>query len=366
MKRIRTIGTICLLVLWLGLTAFAWLHPPAEISASERRKLAQFPTVSVNSLLNGTFTGQFETYAQDQFPLRDGFRQLKSRFHLRLLGQLDNNGIYFSDGYAAKIEYPLNEASLSHAANRLNHIYEKYLAQSACKVFFSIVPDKSYYLAETGGWPMLDYEALTEYMKSQTPWADYVNLYDALSLEHYYKTDTHWRQETLIGAAGVLCEALDVPQPSMDDFRDVPVGVPFYGVYRGQAALPMEAETIHTLTNSMLEACRVFNYETNSYAAIYDETKLTSRDLYDVYLSGATALLRIENPSLHNGRELIVFRDSFGSSMVPLLVHGYETVTLVDIRYVSPDILGQFITFSNQDVLFLYSTTVLNNSTALK
>ena len=52
--------------------------------------------------------------------------------------------------------------------------------------------------------------------------------------------------------------------------------------------------------------------------------------------------------------------------MVPLLVHGYETVTLVDIRYVASDILGQFVEFTNQDVLFLYSTTVLNNSSSLK
>ncbi len=366
MKRIRRIGTIGLLCLWLGLTAFSWLHPPVEISASERRKLAQFPAISVQSLLSGTFTGQFETYTQDQFPLRDTFRQLKSRFHLQLLGQLDNNDIYLQGGYAAKIEYPLSEASLQHATERLNHIYNKYLAETNCEIFLSIVPDKSYYLADSGGWPALDYAQLVANVTEKTPWADYVNLFNALSLEHYYKTDTHWRQEKLLGPAAVLWEAMDIPPLSVRDFQDVAIDVPFYGVYRGQAALPMEAETIHTLRNPLLDACKVFNYETNSYAAIYDETKLTSRDLYDVYLSGAAALQRIENPSVKNGRELIVFRDSFGSSMVPLLVHGYETVTLVDIRYIAPDILGQFIAFEDQDVLFLYSTTVLNNSSALK
>lgn len=366
MKRIRKIGTLCLLGLWLGLTAVTWLHPPTEISASERRKLAQFPDISLNSLLSGTFTGQFETYTQDQFPLRDGFRQLKSRFHLQLLGQLDNNDIYISGGYAAKIEYPLNDASLAHATERLNQIYSKYLADSDCDIFLSIVPDKGYFLAKNGGWPTLDYAQLVTKVTGSATWADYVNLFGALSLEDYYKTDTHWRQEKLLGAAAVLWEALDIAPLTLRDFEEKAIGVPFYGVYRGQAALPMEAETIITLRNPLLDNCRVFNYETNSYAAIYDETKLTSRDLYDVYLSGAAALLRIENPSVENGRELIVFRDSFGSSMVPLLVHGYERVTLVDTRYVSPDILGQFIDFHDQDVLFLYSTTVLNNSSALK
>ena len=95
-------------------------------------------------------------------------------------------------------------------------------------------------------------------------------------------------------------------------------------------------------------------------------TKLSSRDLYDVFLSGSKSLLRIDNPGAETDRELIVFRDSFGSAMVPLLVHGYRTVTLVDVRYVQSGMLGQYLEFTGQDVLFLYSTLVLNNSTAIK
>ena len=95
-------------------------------------------------------------------------------------------------------------------------------------------------------------------------------------------------------------------------------------------------------------------------------TKLDSKDLYDVYLSGARSLLTIENPNAATDRELIVFRDSFGSSMVPLLANDYAKVTLVDIRYLPADKLGEFVEFGNQDVLFLYSTLVLNQSSMLK
>lgn len=62
----------------------------------------------------------------------------------------------------------------------------------------------------------------------------------------------------------------------------------------------------------------------------------------------------------------MVFRDSFGSSLVPLLVQDYAKVTLVDIRYVASDFVGQFVDFHGQDVLFLYSTLVLNSSSTLK
>ena len=365
-KTMKKWGIIALLVLWLGLSIFAWVKPATELSEAERRKLAQFPEISLSSILNGSFTGGFESYATDQFPLREFFRSIKSRFHLQLLGQLDNNDIYLADGYAAKIEYPLNDASLSHAKDRIGHIFAKYLQHSDCLVMLSIVPDKGYYLAQPNGYPALDYGALVDSIRSAATFDSYIDLFDSLKISDYYKTDTHWRQESILKAADALCEALGIPLSSENQFNEVAISKPFYGVYKGQAALPTDAEQIVTLRNDMLDSCRVFNFETNKYTSIYDESKLSSRDLYDIYLSGAAALLRIENPAQQNGRHLVVFRDSFGSSMAPLLVHGYETVTLVDTRYMSPDILGQFVEFTNQDVLFLYSATVMNNSSALK
>ena len=365
-KRIKKWGILCILALWLGLSIFAWVKPTTEISDAERRKLATFPTLSINNLLNGNFAGGFESYATDQFPLREFFRGLKSKFQLNILGQLDNNDIYVVDGYAAKIEYPLDGASLNYAAERINYIFTKYLANTDCDMVLSIVPDKGYYLSAANGYPTLDYDSLVQQIVASADCDSYVGLFDKLKLESYYHSDTHWRQEAILSAADALCEALDIPLASEQSYRQVSIDVPFYGVYRGQAALNLPAETIVTLRNDVLDGCKVFNYETNRYASIYDETKLSSRDLYDIYLSGAAALLRIENPAQNNGRQLVVFRDSFGSSMIPLLVQGYETVFVVDTRYMSPDILGQFIEFDDQDVLFLYSTTVLNNSSALK
>ena len=84
------------------------------------------------------------------------------------------------------------------------------------------------------------------------------------------------------------------------------------------------------------------------------------------FLSGSRSLLTIQNPNGVAGKELIVFRDSFGSSLIPLLLQNYETVTVVDIRYVQIDLLDRFVDFHGQDVLFLYSTLVLNNSETIK
>lgn len=128
----------------------------------------------------------------------------------------------------------------------------------------------------------------------------------------------------------------------------------------------MEPDTLFLMESELMSQCSVYDYETGKTGSIYDMTKLDSRDLYDVYLSGAKALLTIENPNAGTDRELIVFRDSFGSSIVPLLLSDYARVTLVDIRYVQTELLGQFLDFHGQDVLLLYSTLVLNSSAALK
>ncbi|MGN0977791.1 MAG: DHHW family protein [Faecousia sp.] len=353
-----------LLLVWGALAAAAWFSPEKALSVSERRPLAGKPEVSAEAVFSGDFMEDFEDYSLDQFPFRDAFRRLKARFHYNVLGQKDNNGIYLFQGHAAKQEYPLNETSVAHALSRFQTLYEKYLAQS--KVYMAIVPDKGYYLAEQSGHLAMDYDRLYELMEAGMPWANHVDLRDTLSAGDYYHTDTHWRQEKLLDAAGVLCQALGTAGPKAEDYTQTALDRPFYGVYYGQAALPMEPDTISLMESSLLDRCTVYDYETGKTGSVYDLSKLESQDLYDVFLSGARSLLTIENPDGDPNRELIVFRDSFGSSMVPLLVQGYRKVTLVDIRYIRMELLGEFLDFTGKDVLLLYSTLVLNNSAGIK
>lgn len=365
-KKIRAIGAACLVAIWAGLTALAWFGPDQAESVSERRPLEQWPGITGESLWSGSFMEDFGDYSLDQFPLRDPFRQIKSLFHYYALQQKDNNGIYIADGYAVKMEYPLNTTSVNYAMNRFQHIYDTYLKDSGSKVIFAPVPDKGYYLAEENGYLSLDYEKMFAMLRENMPWAEFVDITDCLDASDYYYTDTHWRQEHLLDVAGKLSEALGVTPPKAEDFTVTQLDTPFYGVYYGQAALPMNPESIYLMESQLLEDCQVYDHETGKYTPVYNLEKMSSRDPYEVYLSGTRALLTIENPNASTDRELVVFRDSFGSSLVPLLVQDYAKVTLVDIRYVASDFVGQFVDFHGQDVLFLYSTLVLNSSSTLK
>lgn len=362
-KKQRIFGCVLVLALWLLLAAGLWLGPRQDISQWERRKLEQLPSLSAQSVLDGRFMGKFESFCQDQFPLRDTFRRIKAGFGYGVLRKLDNNGIYLAEGSAGKLEYPLNEASVTGAVEKFQSIYHRFLKDSTGKILFCVVPDKSFYLAEGNGYPCMDYEAMFDAFRN-LPWAEYVEVTDLLNAGSYYKTDTHWRQETLLPVAERISAALGVPFEN--DFSPVALEKPFYGVYYGQAALPLEPDTLWLLESDRLSAWVVTNYETGEASSVYDRSKLDSRDLYDVFLSGAAAVLTVENPDAETDRELVVFRDSFGSSLVPLLLGGYKKVTLLDIRYLPAELLPQILEFKNQDVLFLYSTLVLNQSAMLK
>lgn len=362
-KKFHSIGIAALAGLWVVLTGFAWFGPRKDVSVSERRPLQQMPPITADSLLSGSFINKFEDYTLDQFPLRDTFRTLKSLFSYNVLQQRDNNGIYIENGYAAKLEYPLNSVSVSHALKKMNYIYEQYLKGTGSHIFMTVVPDKGYYLAEEASYPVMDYQDLFAQMEKGMPWAQMVDITGNLNITDYYRTDTHWRQEKLHAAARTLCKALGVRPPEV---TPVLATQQFYGVYYGQAALPMQPEALYIMESEYLADCRVYNHETGRYTSVYDREKLAGDDPYEVYLSGAQALLTIENPNASTDRELIIFRDSFGSSLAPLLVRDYRTVTLVDIRYVSSQLLGDYLDFYGQDVLFAYSTLILNSSASLK
>ena len=362
-KNILTVGLLSAFLLVFGV--WAAVKPADDLSLSERRSLAQLPELSADTVLSGKFMSGYEDYATDQFPLREQFRTLKALTGLYVFGQKDNNGVYLAGGSAAKLEYPLREDSIAHAADRFRYLYDTLMAGTDTKVYLSVIPDKNYFLAEANGYPALDYSALTDALRAQTEFAAYIDLFGTLSIDNYYRTDSHWRQETLLPAADTLAASMGAALPETA-YREWTLDRPYYGVYYGYAALPMEPDRLTYLTNDILDGCTVYNYETGKTGSVYDLAKGAGKDPYELFLSGSVSLLTIENPQAETDRELVIFRDSFGSSLAPLLVPGYAKVTLADIRYLPSSQISKYLTFTDQDVLFLYSAPVLNNSDTLK
>ncbi len=373
--KLKNIVLTCVMAVFLfGFSFWAWLKPADSYSFTERKNLAQFPNITWDSIVKKDFMKDFETYTLDQFPLREKFANIKAGVNLYLLQMKNNlrgdNNYYVEDGYISEMEYPMSPDNLQYASSVFQKIYNMYLRTKGITPYLAIIPDKNYFMAEASGQLMMDYEALVETMKEQNPNMEYIDIFDLLSLEDYYKTDTHWRQEKIIDVAKRLAERMGVTLAGNYKFNTL--DKPFAGVYYGQSGIPgVEKEPLIYLTNDILDGCivKTFHPVTGQKVEMpmYDvNNEEREKDLYEIYLSGSLGYIEIENPNATTDKELVIFRDSFGSSLSPLFAEGYAKVTIIDVRQMASTELIKYVRFNNQDVLFIYSTLVLNNSSTLK
>ena len=348
---------------------------PKEMSEAERRPLSQFPTdISWESIKDKTAIEDFEDFSVDQFPFREFFRSIKARFQMNVLGLKENNGLAVEDGYIVKVESTFNEDFVKNSINILSHILDTYFKDGKGDKFVSIIPDKNYYFSKDYGYASPDYDKLVADVREALKGTEYIDLFDSLELEDYYKTDTHWNQPEILGALYALAEGLGVRDYLSGEYEKVTIDGDFYGVYHGQSALNPKPDKITYLTNESIAGTKLYNYGTKlEEVPIYNLDLFDGEDGYNVFLSGAAGnpVMRIVNNKCENKDTLIVFRDSYGSSILPLLSEAYKTIYVIDIRSIDYNITDSWNglyeviperVFDESDVLFLYSTLVFNSN----
>lgn len=357
--------SILFLLIIFSLMLLSIALPDKDISVSERRKLSSFPSLNLETIINGEFFENLNDYLVEQFPFRDLFRSIKGIISNHVFQKIDEDGVFVKNKNIYQLNANLDLKSISHFTELINKINEKYLSNN--NVYYSIIPDKNYYLQDNS-IPKLDYEQLEYTLNHDLKELTYINIFDTLNLDSYYKTDIHWRQEKLNNVIQKLEKSMNLSQTKLS-YTSKEYSK-FYGALYGRLANNLLPDKLEYLTNDHIENAIVYDYDKNEYRKVYEEEDLNNIDSYDIYLGGAKSLLIIENKNQDNGKELIMFRDSFGSSIAPLLIENYSKITMIDLRYLNSSLLGNIeqIDFSNesQDILFLYSVPVINSSFTLK
>ena len=285
--------------------------------------------------------------------------------------------VFVMDQHLSEVVYPLKDNMVTYAGTLMQSIYDNYLSDGNHQIAVSVIPDKNVYLTESddyaagvlGEIPVLDYSEMTALLRAETDdFASFVDLTPSLSLSSYYFTDMHWRQEYLVGTAYLLCDAFGLNLTFEGTGMEY-TAHPFVGSYT-EDPLISEAETdaMYYLTNETLNAVTVTNYVDGvpQPGMLYNTEIDADAKTYDLFLSGPMPLQVLESPNAQTDRELIIFRDSFGSSIAPYFCEQDARVTLVDLRYLNSGALADFISFDDQDILFLYSTHILNTAMILK
>ncbi|MBR6521446.1 MAG: hypothetical protein IKT47_02140 [Oscillospiraceae bacterium] len=270
-------------------------------------------------------------------------------------GMLCFDGIYFEPRPA------VDDSAVNRFADKLTALRDKYFADN--NVYYAIVPDKSWYFRDRTD-EYFDHQYICDSLSGKLEGFTAIDLSGTLSGSDYYSTDPHWKQENLSSTVSALADAMGFTYTA-SAYTANNAGT-FIGTgLSGKDANGAAPDTLCYLTSDVINAAVVDNFQQQDFKKVYDLAKLGTNG-YDVFLSGATPLTVIETPNAAEKRELIIFRDSFGSAIAPLMLESYSKVTLVDLRYMVSSLLPNYVSFNNADVLFLYCDELVNSSFLLK
>ena len=353
-KKTDYILIVSFLLIIFSLGIITIVKEPNALSISERRNLKSIPTLNISNIKTGKYFKDFENFLLDQIPLRDIFRRIKSINLFYIYHQKDNHNVFIKDGYASQITYPLSESKENLLIKKINYLKDRYFSNS--KVYSTIIPDKAYYLVKDNSYPLIDYDNLRDKAKRELP--NYIDIFNYLEVSSYYKTDTHWMNNKIIPVAKKLLDNMGMEEEiNVLSKKELS---PFYGVLYGQSALPLEFDTISYINTDKTGSVSVLraNQKTNKLESgkLYYDEFINNNDPYDIFLGGASNITVIDNKKINDGKTLYLFSDSFGRSLVPLLISNYDKIIFIDLRYIKmSSYVNEYDIRDNSDVLFAYS-----------
>lgn len=353
---------LCLIAL---LSAWNLLRPTRTFSENENRVLTQFPELSVESVLEGTFSEKYEEYLADQFPMRDSWISLKTRTEL-LLGKKDINNVFFGkngwliDKYKGTLSEERTQANLERLGSFMQFAAEKL---GSDHVRAMLVPTASGVLDNRMPAFASDFDqaALLEKAAALCPDDTFLNLLPLLQKHKeepiYYRTDHHWTTLGAFYGYTAWAESIGLTPYGREDFSEETVADDFYGTTHSKINLPVYPDSIIRYTPRFPAAYHlIFNLGEKESDSLYDESKLEGKDKYSYFLSGNNPIVTITSSTGEKGRRLLIIKDSYSHCFAPFAVNHFEETTLIDLRYFNLGVQTFLEQEDFTDVLVLYST----------
>lgn len=333
------------------------MMPDKTESKTENRTLQMFPTLTWDTLKDGTFANDVDEWFSDQFIGRDYFiyiRYLMQKF----TGQKEVNGVYLtSKGLMEKIEKE-DEEEVTRIIESVNKLYE----QTEVKTYFMLVPNSATVNSSKIPWPAetvnqeKQIEEIYSSLNSGITTIDVTGTLKKKNSEYlYYKSDHHWTSLAAFYALQTAASTLGLSEIKESDYTVYPVTTSFKGTLSEKVgAIGYKDQIDIYVPKDDTEYLYINEGEGTKSCTVYDSSALETKDKYSVFMSGNTSICRLEMNNTSD-KHLLVIKDSYANCLIPMLIPYYRTITVVDARYYYDDLLRVINGDSITDILYLYN-----------
>lgn len=385
--------------------------PKQTVSDYEKRKLAQFPQYSWDSLFHGQFIDSIDLYVSDNFPYRD--QLVEFSFKMKDWRGIKNDEIAFYNASDIKKNDPVgpvkNPDSLRDSAGvvedttagppgeEVNNLFivegrAMEIFGGNCSMAESYAKTINKYQTELAGKvriydvavpSSIEFFAPNQYKKQYStekrnidcvyaaldPAVKGVDAHSALAAHKneniYFRTDHHWTGLGAYYAYTAFCEsagltALQLAQ--MEHKQKTGYLGSLYWLTR-DSRLKESPDTVDywKIPGTYKATCYNKGDQTKGFkGSIYAENA-SGANGYGVFLGGDWPLMKIES-EVKNGKKAVLVKNSYGNPFATYLPYHYETVYVVDYRYYTGSLKQLIEDEKVTDLIFLNGVFSINTS----
>lgn len=338
-----------------------------DFSENENRNLAQFPKLSVSSVLDGSFLQGLGDYVADQFPGRNFWISVDLKMK-QLLGQKEAGGVYLCDDYLIQIPSQPNWEQAERNLAAVDAFSEKY---PELNMVMTVVPNSvvinERLLPENAPArdQLADLERIDELLE-EVPFRDVTEALRDHDDEYlYYKTDHHWTSLAAKYAFYALAEDLNIRPVEEDQYTVMLVSNTFEGTLSSKSGSHVSRDSVEIYEpRTGIEYFVTYADTGEKISSLYKREALTTKDHYTVFFGGNYSRVDVTTTA-DTERALLIFKDSYANCMVQFLYPYFDHITIIDPRYYYDNIDLVIKSEGITDVLFLYNADTFLGDTSL-
>ena len=415
MKHLNTLYIACISLIAVAFVVVFDTFPRSTVSQLEKRELAVFPDFTIEKLFDGSFTRDVSSWFSDSEPYRDGFMTLSMKLKdiIRINVGDDNVTFHAADAPMQPIEEtPSDTTDVDSTKNMgdLNakianagimivgsgptaralmafggsvgggrgyaetvNLYKETFPEA--NVYSMVIPlATDFYIPEKvrsrsrPQRPVI--EGVYSYLSSNV---NGINVYDVLEKhaneDIYLRTDHHWAPLGAYYAAQEFARVAGVPFRDLSSYdRHVVhrfVGS-MYGYSKDIAIKEAPEDFVYYTPRDVNYNTSYINYTVDSTYRVRSESRLVkgpyfykyndgNGGAYCTFMGGDMKITQVRT-STHNGRRLLILKDSYGNAIPGYLFYSFEEIHVVDDRYFTKNMKTYVRENGITDILFANNT----------